>query len=714
MPTTPPGGIVGGAFRAIGFTMAEAPESNEPGRDSVSRGGDGGEALIVEADPVMSRILDEALRSLGWNVALTSTVEAASVRLQSQSFGLAIVNRFIGAYSGIDFCVGLRKRCKDAVIVMVTETDDLEKALSAGIDDYWRKPLALERVRERARIATQAVAERLHRVNTERALRQSRDRYTLALAGANDGIWDWNVTERHFHASPRWYAQLGITHLECRSLDEWFARVHPDDARDFDTAWQDHLRGVSTLFEVEHRIRFSDGSYRWVLTRGLAIREGGRAVRIAGSQTDVTQRVAKDLLTGLPNREYFMESLRSALAESDASTSCALLHIRLDNLAAAASALGEKFSSTILRECAHRLSRAIELRDVVARTGEAEFSVLLRRSSWSTRDVEAFARTLQETLGEPFEIHGQEFFATPRIGMVGPSYERDAAQMFRDATTALLSATLSGTKGRAFFRPSIRNTAISRITLESDLRRALEREELSLMYQPIYDIGPRTITGFEVLLRWHHPTRGTIAPSIFVPVAEEAGFIGPIGSWVLERACAELASWNAPDVYVSVNVAAEQFLNRALVSEVSNTLARNGIQAKQLKLEVTETTLVHDLKAASEAFHEFSEMGVGRSLDDFGTGYSAMSYLVALPLTTLKVDRAFVAGFHNDPKRQAVVRSVITLAHGLELDVVAEGVEEEAELSVLDTLGCDCAQGFLLARPLAPDAARALLTEKSS
>jgi diguanylate cyclase (GGDEF)-like protein/PAS domain S-box-containing protein len=677
--------------------------------DTISRDSSS-QAIVVSESSAMANVVDVALTSLGWKVTVCLAMDDALVLLTEKRFALAVVDRFLGGRSGIDLCATLRALDRNAVIVMMTESDEFERALSAGIDDYWRTPMAPDLILERARIATHAVSERINRANTERALRQSRERYTLALAGANDGIWDWNFFEKKFQASPRWFDQLGISHLDVQHLSEWFARVHPDDFERFKTAWDQHVQGEAPLFDCEHRIRVSDGSYRWMLTRGLIAKRDSELMRIAGSQTDVTQRVAKDPLTGLPNRDAFLEGLRSALARAkkEPTELCALFQIRLDHLASVSFAMGEKHADAILEESAKRLAECLEPRDLLARTGEAEFSILIKRETCTSPDLDTFARVLQEALAAPFQTGGQEFFASARIGIVSPSDASDAVLMLRDAGSALLAATLSGAKGRAFFRPSIRHTAISRLTLAADLRRALEREELHIVYQPIVSLSNHSVAGFEALLRWHHPSRGLIPPAVFIPVAEEGDFLTPIGSWVLAQACKDLASWRAPELYVSVNIASEQFLDRALVSEVADVIAKTGLKPQQLKLEVTETTLIHDLNAAAAAFRQFAEMGVGRSLDDFGTGYSAMSYLLALSLSTLKIDRSFVAGFDADVKRRAIVNSVIALAHGLELDVVAEGVERASELSALKHLGCDYAQGYLLGRPLTPEAAEQL------
>jgi diguanylate cyclase (GGDEF)-like protein/PAS domain S-box-containing protein len=583
-------------------------------------------------------------------------------------------------------------------------------------------------------------AEIDERRQAEGALRISEERYALAAAGSNDGLWDWDLAAGSIYLSTRWKSSLGFP-AEAISSDpgEWFGRVHPEDLPGLKARLHDHLHGTSRHFEAEYRVRHKDGQYRWMLCRGLAVRSPTAvAVRIAGSQTDITDRrraeeqlrhdALHDALTGLANRALLSERLRLCLlrAKREPDYRFAVLFTDLDRFKLINDTLGHTAGDQLLVGISQRLLHCIRATDFIAhlgandlaRLGGDEFVVLLDGLR-GDGDVLRVAKRLQDTLKEPFIIGGREVFSGMSIGIAAGSADYDNPEdILRDADTALYQVKASGRGGCEFFDPSMHAAAMSRWWMENALRRAIERNELRLVYQPVVSVASGELQAFEALLRWTHPERGAISPADFIPVAEETGLINLLGDWVLRTAVAQLALWapylaSRPDFSVAVNVSGKQLSQPALGDFISDLLSALAIPASRLRLEVTESALM-EKGLSTKMVARLVELDLKLHLDDFGTGYSSLSYLHTLPVNALKIDRSFIDRMTHDSTSAAIVQSIITLAHTLGAEVIAEGVEKVEQLEQLRRLDCDAAQGYYFNRPLEVDKATALLLPPGS
>ena len=567
----------------------------------------------------------------------------------------------------------------------------------------------------------------------ELALRESEERYALAARGANDGLWDWNLVAGEVYLSERWREMVGVVDRSLSlSPEEWFSRVHLSDLPQLKVDIAAQAAGSRSHFHSEHRLRHSEGFFIWVLCRGIVVRDDeGRALRIAGSMTDITAR--KDLeerlrreaqfdsLTTLPNRSYATDLLRRAIARAkrNREQQFGVLFLDCDRFKVVNDSLGHHAGDSLLRLVAGRLNGCVRPGDVVARLGGDEFVVILEGVKDEAEAI-TVAERIQHSLAQPFYLDGRELFMSVSVGiaMSQPGVERPEDYL-RDADLAMYRAKLLGRARHEVFRADMRAGAVLQMSLENDLRHSMDRGELRVMYQPIWALASGRIVGFEALVRWDHPTHGAMQPADFIPIAEETGLILPLGEWVLRQAAQRLAHWNtkvvADDpIWVSVNVAARQLTHPGLVEIVKNAIAETGIEASRLKLEITESMIMADAVAAVGALEQLKTLGIHLLMDDFGTGHASLSYLHRLPISTIKIDRYFVGRIDSNSECLEIVRTILSLSRSLSMDVVAEGVENGAQREVLQSLGCEYVQGYLLSPPLDADAAeRLLLTNRA-
>jgi diguanylate cyclase (GGDEF)-like protein/PAS domain S-box-containing protein len=551
------------------------------------------------------------------------------------------------------------------------------------------------------------------------AMRESEERYALAALGSNDGLWDWNLRSNRIFFSARWKEQIGARDSEIGDdPDDWFKRVHPDDRDRLFGDLSRHLEGRAPHLEVEHRVRHLDGNWRWMLVRGAAVRDAsGKAYRVAGSQTDITARkqteekllhdALHDGLTGLPNRSLFIDRLEQALAfqRRRADYRFAVLFLDIDRFKTVNESLGHTQGDVLLVQIAQRLRGVVRPGDTVARLGGDEFALLLGDFADPEEPMHAAGR-VQQVLAAPYDLDGTEVFATASIGVaVGSPAYAHPEELLRDADTAMYRAKDLGRARHAVFDPAMHALARAQLQLDTDLRRAIEREELRLRYQPVVSLRDGQIVGCEALIVWEHPTRGTIPPGDFIPTAEETGLIVPIGRWALLQACIDAKAWNEARprdsaVFVSVNLSARQLVRAELLEDVRGALAGSGLEARRLKLEVTESAIMEHAGPAALLLNQLKALSVGLLLDDFGTGYSSLSYLHNFRFDTLKIDRSFVARLEQSGKEAEIVRTIVSLARALQMDVVAEGVENAGQVKQLQALEVHSAQGYWFSRAL--------------
>ncbi|HLF85093.1 MAG TPA: EAL domain-containing protein [Blastocatellia bacterium] len=561
------------------------------------------------------------------------------------------------------------------------------------------------------------------------SLTASEERCAMLLRGASDGLWEWDLETNEMHFCERWKAMLGYKEHELSSRpDEWFNRVHPEDIERVQSEIMSHLLGLSTQFQSEHRVRRADGSYRWMLSRGLAVMDSNRYVyRMTGSLTDVTEQkqaekqllysAFHDALTGLPNRALFMDRLKHSLAEvkKGEGYSFGVLFLDLDRFKVVNDSLGHQIGDQLLVATARRLDSCLRPGDIVARLGGDEFAVILDHVRHVSDTIQA-AERIRERLASPFNLSGHEVFISASIGIaLNQTASEEPEEILRNADTAMYRAKDQGRGCFELFDKGMlaRNAALSQ--LETGLRRALARDEFRVHYQPIISLETWRISGFEALLRWEHPEHGYISPLNFIPVAEECGLIIQIGQWVLREACQQLRAWQEqfpsdPPLSISVNLSGKQFSQPDLIECISQILKETGLDAGSLKMEITESAIIENIDAAAMMLKRIKALGIRLSLDDFGTGYSSLSYLHRFPIDTLKIDRSFVSRI-NLPKNAEIVKTILTLAGNLGMDVVAEGVETREQVLQLTGMNCEYVQGYLLSKPIDGRAMRELISE---
>ncbi len=683
--------------------------------------------LIVDDNEKIREMLSHRFKQNGYTTTTAGDGKIALELASQQSFDLILLDIEMPEMRGLEVLKILRqsKSLTELPVIMISanhDSADIVEALSLGANDYTTKPVDFP-------VALARVKAHLAHKHAEAALRESEERYALAAKGANDGLWDWNLRTNVIYFSPRWKFMVGREEAEIGSSPEdWFRLVHPEDIEQLKEAIAQHLQGATSPFEVEYRMQHQNGGYRWMLSRGLAVRDNeGKPTRMAGSQTDINEGKVADALTGLPNRLLFVDRLERALKLSKKKNPYlfALLFLDLDRFKVVNDSLGHLVGDQLLVEIGRRLERCLRTTDTVsryedqhllARLGGDEFTILLEDIR-GVSDATLVAERLINEVMRPCNLGGHEIFVSTSIGIsISTTGYQNAADILRDADTAMYRAKTQGKSRYEIFDPTMRDQMVARMQLETDLRRAVENQEFKTFYQAIVSLADWKIFGFEALVRWQHPTRGLVSPAEFIPLAEETGIILWLGRWVLQEACRQMAFWkaqfqdSAPQV-ICVNLSARQFAQPDLVSQLAQILEETKLDPGQLKLEMTESLVMQNVATASAMLKEMKSLGVLLGIDDFGTGYSSLSYLSRFPIDTLKVDGSFVSRIGEDKENLEIVRTIITLAHNLKMDVIAEGVETAEQLSQLRDLGCEYGQGYYFSRPVPAEDANHLIAD---
>lgn len=544
--------------------------------------------------------------------------------------------------------------------------------------------------------------------------------YDMAMLAAHDGFWEWNPQTKALRVGPRLLQILGYRKDFLPDTHAWLRLVHSEDVATYNQAVARHLKGQSDYFYCEYRVLANDGLYRWIASRGLAVRDRkGKAYQMVGSVTDITDRrnheeemaflAQHDVLTGLPNRLLFAEQLSQAIDQARQEHDLlAVLFIDLDRFKNINDTLGHRAGDQLLQLVSERLKRGMPTNCRLFRQGGDEFIVLMEQSDGDAA-LEA-ATQLKDLITAPFSGGESDFFTSASIGIsLYPNDAEDGETLLRHADTAMYEAKAAGGNAIRSHTPLMDQRVTSRMLLESRLRRALTENQLSLHFQPQVNSHSGQLVGAEALLRWHDGER-QVPPDQFIAVAEETGLIVPIGEWVIEQAIAHIVEWRncvGELPTISVNLSPRQFWRPSLARFIIQRLQAAGLPTSALEVEVTESVLLNAEGGSIDELLQMRTAGIRIALDDFGTGYSSLSYLQRLPISTLKIDRSFIkdliAPDGTLTGSEPLVRAIIAMAQSLSLRLVAEGVETPAQLEHLKALGCDVIQGYLISRPLSAD-----------
>lgn len=541
--------------------------------------------------------------------------------------------------------------------------------------------------------------------------------YDMAMLAAHDGFWEWDPVTKALHVGTRLLEILGYDEDFLADTDGWLTLVHPDDRAAYNRAVAEHLKGKTVFFYSEYRVLAKDGTYRWIASRGLAVRDRhGKAYQMVGSVTDITERrsheeemeflAQHDVLTSLPNRLLFSQQLHDAIVKAkESGCKLAVLFIDLDRFKNINDTLGHRAGDQLLQLVALRLNQEMPANCCLYRQGGDEFIVLIDPISDANVAVDTALR-FKEQITAPFLGGETDFFTSASIGIsIFPEDAGDGETLLRHADTAMYEAKAAGGNAIRSHTPLMNQRVTFRMSLETRLRRALQEQQLELYFQPQVDAQSGRLVGAEALLRWHDG-ENQIPPDHFIPVAEECGLIVPIGDWVIEQAVAQIYAWReqfGEIPPIAINLSPRQFWRPSVSQFILEKLQAADLPSSALEVEITESVLLDAEGGSIEQLRHLRAAGITIALDDFGTGYSSLSYLQRLPIGTLKIDRSFINDLVLDDGSAGsdpLVRAIIAMAKSLSLRVIAEGVETVHQHRRLKTLDCDVLQGYLISRPL--------------
>ncbi len=554
------------------------------------------------------------------------------------------------------------------------------------------------------------------------------ERQSLALTGSGDIIWDWDVARDRIVTIPDISLHLGLQPGALHGpVRNWLPSLHPDDRDRFRATMDvllEHRRGK---LNHEFRVRAQDGHYHWLAVKARpVVGSTGEVIRCVGTLIDVTEernsieRLLRDPLmdnlTGLPNRQLFVDRIQSLLsiASDQSPIQPTVLSIGIDGFKLVNDRLGIAAGDNILIVLTRRLRRLLKPQDTLSRISGDRFGIMLV-SETETQKIADFADALLRSISTPIDFANQEIVLSASIGLASwLDQSQDGAGLLSDAELAMLRAKREGGNRVEPFRPAFRTAGSDALELENDLRRALERKELTMVYQPIVELATRRIAGFEALMRWEHPRRGDVSPNEFIPVAENCGLIHQVGLFALERAVADFSLWQQLGgdlpIFISVNMSSAQLINSGICDDFRSVVAKNRCQPNQVKLELTESVLMENPEQSRMILNRLKSMGFTLALDDFGTGYAGVGYLTKLPFDTVKIDRSLVT--NNTPTGRTVLVSLLNMINKLDMETVAEGVDTDELAAKLSELGCSYGQSYLFGPPITADMAQRLLRER--
>jgi diguanylate cyclase (GGDEF)-like protein/PAS domain S-box-containing protein len=564
------------------------------------------------------------------------------------------------------------------------------------------------------------------------ALRESDNLWKLALDSTGDGVWDWDIPSGVENYSKRLLEMYGFEYDELEErITTLDGRTHPDDLERMEADRLAHFKGLTPTYHNEHRVRCKDGSWKWILSRGMVINRdaAGQPLRMIGTHTDITERKNAealilqqaffDTLTGLPNRRMLRDRLEQEVKKSRRDQHLlAILFIDLDHFKEVNDTLGHGNGDLLLIEAARRLRDCVRESDTVARMGGDEFTILVTELD-EAKSLEPLLQKILTSLERVFILGNEQVFVSASIGVtLYPVDGREIEDLLKHADQALYVAKGAGRNRYSFFTPALQEAAQNRARLANDLRTGLSEQQFRLVYQPIVDLSTGTIHKAEALIRWHHPVRGVVSPAEFIPIAEASGLIVDIGEWVFQQAALQVKAWRAslhPNFQISVNKSPVQFQHdNADRASWATQLQALGLPGSSIVVEITEGLLLDTSPSVVTRLLDMGGAGIQMSLDDFGTGYSSLSYLQKFDLDYLKIDQSFVRHLIPESTDLALCKAIIVMAHELGMKVIAEGVETEQQRDLLAAAGCDYGQGYWFAKPMAAEDFAALARQRSA
>jgi diguanylate cyclase (GGDEF)-like protein len=667
--------------------------------------------LIVDDDPTFALLAGETLRHGGFAVSIAANGEQALMEFRAERPDLVLLDVELPGSSGYDLCRRLRAHHSaiDVPIVMVTghdDTDSIARAYQAGATDFINKPVLWPMLPHRVGFILRAV-------DNLRALRQSEQRNRALLQALPDTIF---IVDRQGTIVEHISGESQLNQASC--IGHRLEDALPKDAAQ---AARQHLGAIEATVPTPIEFSLGRGKDKRAFELRLRPQPDGTLLLVVRDTTERRKAKARieylayyDVLTGLPNRQLFVREMGRAIREANShSQTLALLYLDLDRFKRINDNLGHSVGDVLLQNVARRLeqsSRPTAAADKpghdmtrIARLGGDEFVVLLG-GMLDEQQIGEVADRIRLALAEPFNCAGHRLVVTPSIGIA--LFPRDAGgieELLVKADMAMYQVKDHGRNHYEFYGESMAVRSLGRLELETDLRAAHEAGDFQIFYQPKVELASGRIIGVEALLRWHHATRGWIAPDVFIPVAEETGLVATIGDWVIQEACKQLAAWRAKGILsltVAANVSVQQFARADFVDTVLRTLQQFDIPPHQFELEITESLLMRNLDDSIARMRRFRDAGVSLSIDDFGTGYSSFGYLRQFPVDALKIDRSFVKDMHNNDDDSAICAAIIAMARELKIKVIAEGVSNDEQLRFLQRHRCDQVQGYLISKPI--------------
>jgi diguanylate cyclase (GGDEF)-like protein/PAS domain S-box-containing protein len=673
--------------------------------------------LLIEDNPVnveyiramINKKPEDTISENRINVELSvaTTLQEGVDILDSRLIQLVLLDLSLPDSSGIQSIKTIQKINDRIPIIVLTGVDDTDlasEAINQGAQDYLVKGKINKTLLDRS------IQYAFQRMKIHNALMDSESRYMIALKATNDGIWEWNLKENFLYYSPRWKEIIGYSEDDLSNEpSEWFDRIHPDDVFAVEEIIANHLAGDTKNLVTEHRLLHKNGTYIWVRVHGLAVLDHfGSVLKIAGSLSDITGEKFIDSLTGLPSLSLFTDRVQSAIqrVHDEKKFGFVLIKLEFEQLKFVANTYGAGITNEVVQTLINRIKLIVKPADTIGRLEGLNFGIILSGVQ-ELYELNRILDNIQTVVSKPLELNNNQISISASMGVLFGNIQYDKAEdMLRDVDSALHKALLSGRSNREVFESAMRDQSIKVLHLEGEMRRALERDEFVLVYQPIVSLKQGKIISMEALIRWQKQDGTVLSPNFFIPIAEESDMIIRIGAWVIEESILQVQKWiqaGIEDVSVSINLSARQFLNWNMVNYLKHTIEISKVPVNLVEVEVTESAAMKDIELSKKILDSLSQFGISISLDDFGTGYSSLNYLKQFPISKMKLDQSFIKEVPGDRESEAIVSALITLGHALDQQIVVEGVENQEQFNFVKEHGADLVQGYFISRPVTLD-----------